>query len=124
MRIVSSLYFLLIFLFVYTSPLHAIYTTPTGQEMIERSNKMYSGNKYNLPQNQYNQLNKQIYNGYGGGYYNYPYYYNYNPYSSYTPYDNYGYNYGYGGGIPPYPSDQTFPDAARADALYQYIQGR
>lgn len=100
------------------SSLYSIVPTPTGQRMIEESNKIYSGNKYNLPQDQYNRLQRYDQNQ------AYPYYYSYpGYYYSYPGYYGYNYSYGYPNyGYPYYGS--SFPDSDEADALYWYIQNR
>lgn len=113
------------------SSLYSIVPTETGQRMIEESNKMYSGNKYNLPQDQYNRLQQQAkYNqsNYPIYYQNYRYYKSY-PYSYYNSPDYYNsypyeYDYGYYGAIPPPAYYEAFPDKARADALYEYLRNR
>lgn len=75
---------------------------------------------------------------YGGVYYqnypsyysSYPNYYGYNnpsDYYYYNYYPSYGYNssyYGFYGSPPPPTYYQAFPDEARADALYRYLQHR
>lgn len=115
------------------SPLGAVVPTPTGQKMIEESNKIYSGNKYNMTPEKYNQWRNYNsewgqyyypnYYSYPGSYYNYSNYY-YNPYGSYynNPYGNYYNPYGYDNYYNY--SGSSFPDADRADALYRYIQSR
>lgn len=99
-----------------SSTLSAVYTTPDGQKMIEESNKIYSGNKYNIPPQDYSNLKQaRSYTQGNTIYYNsYPYYYN-------TPVYPY---YGYYGSPPPPSSSQAFPDDAEADALYRYLQSR
>lgn len=113
--------------FFMSAPLWAIVPTPTGQKMIEESNKIYSGNKYNMTPEKYNQwrnYNSEWGQYYYPNYYSYPGYYNnysnyyYNPYGSYYP------AYGYENYYNPYNSGSSFPDADRADALYRYIQSR
>ncbi|QLH35410.1 MAG: hypothetical protein HWD61_04000 [Parachlamydiaceae bacterium] len=101
--------------------------TPTGQQMIEESNKIYSGNKYNIPPDQYRQLQQlqnsdQVFYNYG-----YPYSYGYSYPNYYYNYPNYGYPYGnvyYYDPQLPYYYGNTFPDKARSDALYWYLQNR
>lgn len=134
-------YIFVIYLALMTSslPLLSIVPSPAGQKMIEESNKIYSGNKYNIPTDQYRQMQNQ------SPYYNQNYYYQNYPYYQNTPYpynnsyyygpapiynnpygygnNPYGYGYGYYGAPQPYSYD-AFPDSTRADALYQYIQSR
>lgn len=127
-----SLCFLSVFFtFTLISTTYAQVPTAYGQKMREESNKIYSGNKYNIPPQQYN----QIQNPYTSSY-NFPYnsYYSNSYYNRYNYYPSYGYGYGYASpynfgygyyGSPPPPTyNQAFPDSARADDLYQYIRSR
>lgn len=90
---------------------------------------MYSGNPYQNNQavlNLYGDPTRTVLAPNANSYYysSYPYGYNYNSY--YNPYPNTYYNYyspsyGYDDGYGSYvysPSNQAFPDKARADALY------
>lgn len=120
-------FLVLILMAVSFRPLYSIYTTPTGQRMIEQSNRMYSGNKYNLTQDQIRQARQGFYNpGYYQGYpaYYQNYYYGTSPNYYFNPpvYSPYLYGYGYYDATAAY--YDAFPDKTRADALYSYLQSR
>ena len=126
------------FILGFSTTLNAVVPTQTGQEMIDNSNRLYSGNVNNNPNPQlsnpdrvYSNPNQGVSRTYDLGapnqtYYNYypeanPYYTR-QGYTAPPPAPIYG--YGYYGSLPPPTPNQAFPDKAQADALYNHIRSR
>lgn len=122
-----SLFIILIVATLYLSPLYSIVLTPDAQRNMEASNRIYSGNIYNIPSDEYNRLLKHShFKKHGFNRYPYSYYYPTYSYSYPTyinPYASYAYDPWFNSPPPP-TYYEAFPDDARADALYRYLQSR